>query len=264
MESLTVCTPTYNDVDTVHRALSSIENIADEIVVLDSFSDDGTREIVSRYNQSVIYDYEFEGFADLFRTAASKASNKWVLFVDADEEVRNGLRSEIKNVLKSPTKDAYQTTKCNRMWGKWMHTQHKPRPILARKDALQWDDALVGEEWLVQEGYDTGTLSNPIHHYAYDSIDEYIEKWMRYTSADALTEVRQNSKPSVIYFYLKGVLAVAYRYLWERAILDGWQGAFFSLMSGVFYVVVDAKMRQINSIKKNHDDWEEWWIENKL
>ncbi|WP_420182767.1 glycosyltransferase family 2 protein [Haloarcula sp. KBTZ06] len=264
MRPLSVCIATYNNSDTIRRALNSINSIADEIVVLDSHSSDGTRDIVKEYEKTAIYNYEFEGFADMFRTAAEKSSNEWVLFVDADEEVREDLAREIQNALHRPSKDAYRAEKQNRMWGQWMHATHKPRPILARKQALSWDDSLVGEEWEVRDGFSTGELRNPIHHYAYDDIDEYLEKWERYTAADALDEWRAGYTPSIPRYYLKGVAAFWYRYVYEKAILDGWQGLFFAVMSGVFYPVVDAKMRYIQTIQGQNENWEDWWIETKL
>jgi len=263
MEPLTVCTPTYNSADCVERALDSVTDIADEIVVLDSDSTDGTRDIVRDYDSVALYDYEFEGFAHMFRTAATKASNDWVLYVDADEEVREPMASEIRRKLTDPTKDAYETFKRNRMWGRWMHAKHKKRPILARVEALSWDDAIVGEEWRVRDGYDVGELEHPIHHYAYDSVDGYITKWMGYTAADALDEYESGRSSSLLYFYLKGAAAFNYRYFYERSVLDGWQGLFFSVMSAVFYPVVDARLRRIQKLQQERDDWREWWIENK-
>ncbi|GGK81181.1 glycosyltransferase family 2 protein [Haloarcula sebkhae] len=264
MRSLSVCIATYNNSDTIKRALDSINSLADEIVVLDSQSTDGTREIVNEYHEAVIYDYEFKGFADMFRTAAEKASNEWVLFVDADEEVKEALAHEIRVTLDEPSDDAYRAEKQNRMWGQWMHATHKPRPILARKQALSWDDSLVGEEWKVRDGFTSDELRNPIHHYAYDDIDEYLEKWTRYTAADALDECKAGYTPSIPKYYIKGIAAFWYRYIYEKAILDGWQGLFFATMSGVFYPVVDAKIRHIQTIQKQNEDWEEWWIDTKL
>lgn len=263
MEPVSVCTPTYNNADQVEIALDSVSSFADEIVVLDSNSTDGTREIVNKYEKTVLYDYEFEGFAHMFRTAAEKASNDWVLFVDADEEVGDRLAEEIRETLSSPAKDAYKTSKRNQMWGKWMHAEHKERPILARKEALDWDDSIAGEEWIVREGFTVGELNTPIFHYAYDGIDEYIEKWMRYTSSEALDSYRDGRSPSIPYFYLKGIGAFGYRYLYEKSILDGWQGLFFATMSAIFYPVVDAKIRQLKRVERQREDWEEWWVSEK-
>lgn len=264
MKPLTVCTPTYNDANTIRRAIESVSDLADEIVVLDSASDDGTLDIVQEYEQTVVNQHQFRGFADLFRTAADVASNKWLLFVDADEEVRSGLRREIGSILQNPQADAYLTTKKNKMWGRWMHSEHKERPIFAKKEALRWDNSLVGEKWVVEDEYETASLEHPIHHYAYEHIDEYVEKWMRYTSAEALDEVRNGNRPSTTRYLIKGVLAFGYRYFWEKGILDGWQGLFFAIMSGVYYLVVDAKMRSLQSIQSSRDDWDEWWIEQMI
>ncbi len=93
---------TKNEIRRIERALASVADWADEIVVVDSGSDDGTLEVVRKFTDRV-YHRDFEGFGQQYTYAHGLTKNKWVMYIDGDEEVSPELRDEIIGLFKTAT-----------------------------------------------------------------------------------------------------------------------------------------------------------------
>lgn len=261
IEPLSVCVTTRNVVDTIDTCLDSISELADEIVVLDSDSNDGTLEICRSYDAD-IYQYEFEGFADMFRTAISKASNDWVLLLDADEEVSSELKTEIERKLANPDSVAFEIPLKTQMFGDWVRTS-QTKTCLARKDVIEFRQDYIHPQMSVLSEYEDqiSTMTHPINHYTYDRVSEYIEKFDQYTSLEAIRHVDSGSRPSYLRFFTKAVGVCFYHLFVNRAILDGYRGILFGLLSFQYQMVTHAKIKDIDRLQKEEpDEWRDIWI----
>ena len=243
---VSVCTTTKNSAEDLNRLLSSIDGFADEIVIVDSNSTDGTIEIASDYKAKV-FQREFSGFADIKRFSIKKASNEWVWLLDADEEVPVDLLREVQSKLDNRGNNvAYEMNKKNLMFGKQTHIKHPKRPYLARKEVLEFENELINETLSVKDEYkhQVGTLDGDIIHHAYESVDEYMNKWNRYSTLEAKQIVQSGEPKPFIYYFMYGLAESIHHLFLSGGILDGWRGIFFSLMSLNYRIAVYGKIKQ--------------------
>ncbi len=201
MNKLSVTIITLNEEKRLETCLESVR-WADEIVIVDSFSSDRTIEIAKKFGCK-IFQKNFEGFGNLKNYAVSQASNTWVLNIDADERVSEGLEREIEEVLQDPKYDGYYIPrKCfvGKKWikyaGQWPDYQLR----LFRKDRGGFQDRLVHERVMVRG--DTACLRNPIIHRNYDSWHHYFVKSNFYSTKEA----QELLSKTLVWMYPFGVI----------------------------------------------------------
>jgi len=261
---ISVCVTTKNVEDTIDRCLQSVSGWAAEIVVIDSDSQDRTIDICESFDAK-IYQHEFSGFSDLYRTAISKAENEWVLILDADEEVSDPLQQEIIEELKSPTSIAYSIPLKTNMFDDWVRTSQS-KTCLGKRDCIEFRQEYVHSKMTVSEEYEgqVGALSSPIHHYTYDRVSDYLNKFDQYTSLEALRHFESEHTPNYLKFIAKAFAVAFYHLFINRAILDGYRGVLFATMSFQYQIVSHAKIRDIKRLKdEKPDNWKQYWIEEE-
>lgn len=186
---ITVCIICGNEIRNIERCLKSV-TWADEIVVVDSFSTDGTFEVVKKYTQNS-YRQEWLGYIGQKKFAASKASCPWIFFVDADEEVSDGLRAEIEKIFSVPIEAGLNGFACPRLvfyLGRWIrHGDWYPdmKLRLFRKAF----GSCGGEEphdRISVEGR-VENLANPLNHYTYASISDQLRQIDRFSTISSQT-----------------------------------------------------------------------------
>ncbi|NLA50083.1 MAG: glycosyltransferase family 2 protein, partial [Bacteroidales bacterium] len=109
----------YNEEKHIGKCLASLQGIVDEIIVVDSHSDDSTRDICSKFNVRFI-EHPFQGYVEQKNFALSFACNKYVLSLDADEELSEELRKSILEIKDNPESDAYKFNRFTNYCGRWM------------------------------------------------------------------------------------------------------------------------------------------------
>lgn len=121
MNPITVIILTYNEEENIQNALENIKNWANQVIVLDSFSNDKTLKIIQNYQVDLYYN-EFKNFKDqrTFALRKTKIINDWVLFLDADERLTSELKNEISNIIKSPQYDGYLIKRRFYFMGQWI------------------------------------------------------------------------------------------------------------------------------------------------
>ena len=121
MRAVSACMITFNNSRTVEKALKSVASWASEIIVVDSFSTDGTFEIAKKY-ATISEQRPWPGFRDQYNYCISKAKNDWVIFLDADEEISKELAEEIAERLEldAGAYDGYIAHRRNYYLGRWI------------------------------------------------------------------------------------------------------------------------------------------------
>ncbi|OGC82509.1 MAG: hypothetical protein A2W07_01875 [candidate division Zixibacteria bacterium RBG_16_43_9] len=233
---------TYNEEKNIQRCLESL-SWADEIVVVDSFSQDRTKDIASSFTDK-IFDLEWQGFGKQKEIARTKASYDWVLSVDADEVVSEKLREEIKSVInKNDSSDGYYIPRRSNFLGRWIkHSGWYPDYVLRlfRKHQTRFDDSPVHEK-LILDGK-AGFLRNEIRHYTDPDISHYLLKMDKYTTLSA-KKLLAEGKSLTLFDLLFRPMAIFFKmYLFKSGFLDGWQGFLLACFSSFHVFVKYAKL----------------------
>lgn len=178
-----------NSASTIARCLDSLR-FADEIVVVDAVSHDGTPAIAKAHGATV-FSNPWPGFAAQKQFAIDSATGEWVFLCDTDEEVTSELAAEIRKTVELPdTADGYRVQRRNQFLGKWITVGPWTDDFdlrLFRKSRGRMTEASV-HEGVVVDG-EVGTLRNLLNHYTHPTVAESIERLNRYTSLEARDRV---------------------------------------------------------------------------
>jgi glycosyltransferase involved in cell wall biosynthesis len=227
--SISVCIIARNEEANLPRTLASVR-WADEIIVLDSGSSDGTTDIARRFGASVFVE-EWKGFAAQKNSAVAKATCDWVLSLDADEEMSAELAQSIQQTTEaSGAFDGYLIARRNLFLGRWMrHGGFYPdrKLRLWKRQLGRFEERPVHETARVDGSI--GTLRGDLIHHAYPTLDGYLEHMNRYSSlgADLAVSKGQTSRNPLIFFCnvaMRPRLTFFYNYVLRLGILDGREG----------------------------------------
>ncbi|MGC2697208.1 MAG: glycosyltransferase family 2 protein [Candidatus Angelobacter sp.] len=235
--TLSVCIITLNEEANIARTLKSVKEIADEMIVVDSGSTDGTAGIAQSFGAKVFIE-PWKGFARQKNSSLEKASSDWVLSLDADEEVSPELAASIK-ALKSgaPQFAGYTMNRRNMYFGKWIRRSgYYPDPKLRmiRRGATQFELRDVHED-MKMEG-ELGHLDGDLIHHAYPTLESFIDHANRYSSLGADMVVRERKVEfSVVNIVLRPLVRFIWAYFFRLGFLDGREGLLV-LMNHAAYV----------------------------
>lgn len=240
---------TKNEESNLPRLLKSV-SWADEIVVVDSHSEDKTTEVAKQFGARV-HQMDWAGFGPAKQAAAEYATGEWLLSVDADEEVTPELASEIRSaVLGNGDIAGYYLPRRTSFLGRWIyHCGWYPDPVLRlfRKENGKFDDALVHERVLVSGP--TGQLKNELLHYSYPDLELYLEKLNRYTSLGAEEAWREGKRAGLMQILFKPPVTFVKHFVVKLGFLDGIEGFMLSILSAMSVLVKYAKLRQLSKTK---------------
>ncbi|OGO50381.1 MAG: hypothetical protein A2148_12325 [Chloroflexi bacterium RBG_16_68_14] len=242
--TLSVVTITLNEAHRLEQCYRSIA-WADEWVVVDSGSSDGTPELARQLGARV-YERPFDNFSNQWNYAGEQARGDWVLVLAADEEVSVGLRLEIEAVLGTeggPT--CYATPRKNLHFGRWLRYggQYPDWSLrLFRRGTAHW----VGDihEQLAYTGA-LGRLRHPIIHHSFLSLSDWIQKMDRQTSQEARFAFEAGGRASWLDVTVRPLFWFVRMYVARRGFLDGRPGLVHSMCTFVCIFFRHAKLREL-------------------
>ncbi len=230
-EKLSVLIPTLNEEENIAECISSLDALAEEIVVLDSYSTDHTVEI-ARSCGAVVHQRRFDNFAAQKNAGFDLLANDWVLIVDADERLTDALRAEIRAHLdRAPDKDGYRIPRDAYFAGRRVRCWSGGSVLrLFRKSKAKYAaDKTVHEELELQGSI--GALENPLLHYTFRSFDQYLPKvysFARLAAQDAYARGDRCNPGRLIFFPFFRFLRT---YILKGGILDGIPGVLIAGLS---------------------------------
>ena len=232
MMHLTAIVLTHNESAQIADCIKTLR-FADRIIVFDSYSTDDTVSIAQRSGAD-IFQHEFENYAEQ-RNAALDAADEmtdWVLFVDADERISDALAEEIREKIAYPDFAGWRLPRHNYIFGVltkgagW-YPDYQTRLLRVghatydRQRAVHEVVKLYGEE---------GTLRNPIIHYNYVDIEQFMNKQENYAQLDAQNLYAQGIAPGHHTFILQPLRQFYWRFVTLGGYRDGWHGLRLSLL----------------------------------
>ena len=236
MSHLTAIVLTYNEAEQIAECIKTLR-FADRIIVFDSFSTDDTVAIAQQCGAD-IFQHEFENYAEQ-RNAALDAADEmtdWVLFVDADERISEALAIEIRGKINVPDHAGWRLPRHNYIFGVltkgagW-YPDYQTR--LLRVGQAYYDTRRHVHEVVKLFG-EEGTLRNPIIHYNYKDIAQFLEKQERYAHFDAQSLYAQGIRPRPHSIILQPLRQFVWRYVTLHGYRDRWHGLRLSLMMARF------------------------------
>jgi len=248
MDKISVVINTLNEEKNLPRLLASVKDIADEIVVVDMKSDDKTVEIAKKAGV-LVFDHERTKYVEPARNyAISKAQGKWILVLDADEELTVGLSKELNKVRRNPNADYYRIPRKNIVFGKWLkHSRWWPDYNIRffKKGFVTWSEVIHSVPITKGDGLDLlEKEENSIIHYHYQTVEQYIERMNRYTTEQAKSLVDDNYKFKWQDLVKKPTNEFLSRYFFGQGYKDGVHGLALSLLQAFSEVMKYLKVWQ--------------------
>ena len=238
---LTAVVLTRNEEKNLDACLNSLK-FCDRILVIDDNSTDSTLKIVKRHKAEFITHSLNGDFSMQRNFALSVANPGWVLFIDSDEKVTEGLAGEIKNAVTRNDCTGFYLHRKDIIWGKQLQfgdTGNIKLLRLAKRSAGSWIGK-VHETWSV-EGH-TDTLKHPLLHYPHPSIDSFLSHLNNYSTLRA-EELKNNGvKSSLIQIILYPLGKFIYLYVIKLGILDGTAGFVHAMLMSFYSFLVKGKI----------------------
>ncbi len=235
---LSVVIITFNEIDYISDCIESIL-FADEIIVVDSFSTDGTWEYLLSHPKIKAIQHPFENFTRQKSFALEQASHDWIYFLDADERVTPALQKEIIETINNKNAaDAYWNYrsfmfKNSRLYFSGWQTDKIYR--LFKKSKCEFENDRIVHETLKVNGSE-GKLKEKLIHYSYKNYEDYKGKMIRYGELRAIEEFKKGKKWTIFHQYLRPAWKFINHYVVRMGILDGTKGIIICYLNalGVF------------------------------
>lgn len=250
MNSITACLITLDEESNLPRALHSLIGIADEIVVVDSGSRDGTREIAAEFGANVIT-RAWTDYADQKNFAAAAATNDWILSLDADEELDPELHQSLSEWKRGkPESAVYEFARRAFYLGGWIrHSGWYPdyQRRLYWRNAAEFSGTI--HESLRFKGK-AGRLRGNLRHYTFNSPAEHEEKVDRYSTLAARQMYASGRRHWFAGMWLAALWAWFRSCVLHGGFLDGPRGMRISRMAARYVRMKYRKLSQLEAQEK--------------
>jgi len=253
MNKLSVVIITLNEEKNIRRCLESVKEIADEIIIVDSYSTDATVQIAEEYGATVFLQ-NFLGYGAQKNLANRQATYDWILSLDADEELTPVLRESIARIKHEPAFNAYQFSRLTNYCGKWIkHSGWYPdkKVRLYNKHKGQWYSEQIHEHWeLYDDTEKVGEIKGDLLHYSYHSISDHIIRIEKFTELSSLAAVENGKKCSLLKLWFVPKWNFFRDYIMRLGFLDGAAGYTICKFTYYTYFVKYTKIRQYAFLKR--------------
>lgn len=247
-QKLTVAILTKNNADSINRAIASV-SWADEVILIDASTDETVilvEKLVPAKKLRVIRLAEEHDFAKLRNRALELAKYKWVLYLDADEEVSQNLKQEIETAIKDQETQGYSLSRQDFFLGRWLkfgETQNLLLLKLGRKNSGKWERR-VHEVWRINGA--VKTLKNPLLHYPHPTVGEFVARINRWTSLDAAEFYDSGGRSTFAKIIAYPAGKFLRNYFIKQGFRDGMPGLIFAVFMSFHSFLTRAKLYMLH------------------
>ncbi|MCB0417061.1 MAG: glycosyltransferase family 2 protein [Bdellovibrionaceae bacterium] len=247
MSGISAVVITRNEAGNIERCLESL-TFCDEIIVVDSHSEDETRAIAGKYTNQV-YTRDWKGYADQKNYAVGLCKNEWVLSVDADEQVTDELKNEILGKMESTPNNcvAYTVPRKTIHSGRWIrHGGWYPNRLIRffKKSSGHWVGSEIHERW--QPTGITEELQGHLKHYSFTSFADQVSRNNHYSTLGAELLRRQGKRASVFKMLNKPFWKFVETYFVKLGFLDGMPGFIIAISAAYSVFMKWAKLWEMD------------------
>lgn len=239
---------TFNEERNIERCIKSLQNVADEIVVLDSNSTDKTPEICKELGVT-FHQRAWEGYSASKNYLNSLASHDYILSIDADEALDEDLKDAIMKLKPLNDPEVYSVNRLTNYCGKWIkHSGWYPdvKIRLFPKDSSHWDGEFVHEELVYPANKTVLQLDGHLLHYSYYDFKDHRERADKYSTLTAQKMNSQGKKASPLKPILSGAARFVSMYILKLGFLDGYMGFKIAQISAQSNVFKYKELRRLN------------------
>lgn len=244
-EPLTIIVPAGNEEENIVSCLESCRPLADELIVVDSFSADKTVELASPIADTVVQ-HEYVNSAAQKNWIIPQAAHEWVMIVDADERITPGLRAEIEAVLANPMHDGYRIRRLNHFLGKPIrHCGWNRDTVLRlfRKSVGRYQERHVHAD--IEGCKSVGMLRGQLEHHTCNDLTRYMVKHDRYTTWAAKDRAKRTPRVRWYHLSLRPAWRFFKQYILRLGILDGKAGLMICWLSAHSVFMKYAKLLEM-------------------
>ncbi|MBL7919503.1 MAG: glycosyltransferase family 2 protein [Bacteroidia bacterium] len=248
MIKLSVVIITFNEEKNIERCLLSVKELADEIVVLDSFSKDNTQQICEKHGVK-FFQHAFDGHIQQKNRAITYASNDHVLSLDADEALDKTLQISISDIKKNFVKEGYYMNRLTNYCGHWVnHCGWYPDSKLRLWDRRKghWTGINPHDKYELFIGdKNAGHLKGDILHYSYYTLEDHYKQVEYFTNISAKEYFQKEKKAPLFKLIVNPVAKFIDHYLLKLGFLDGHAGFLISKISAYATWLKYKKLRNL-------------------
>lgn len=232
-EKLTAIIITLNEEKNIGRCLEAVSQVADEIIIVDSFSTDNTQTICEEYETKFVQN-KFVGYIEQKDYARSLASHDLILSVDADEILSNELISSVHKVKENPTSNAYTVNRLSYYVDRFIYHGHwfpDKKVRLFRKESGHWGGRNPHDQFIPDKSDKAPLLDGVVYHYTFNSIADHMSQANKFSEIGARELKDNNPLFLVIKALFSPIWGFFYGYIFRFGFLDGWYGLIISIIS---------------------------------
>jgi glycosyltransferase involved in cell wall biosynthesis len=225
MQQLSVSIIAFNEELNIARCIESVLAVADEIIIVDSFSTDQTLEICTRYPVKIIQNH-FGGYIEQKNFALSCCNFPYILSLDADEALSPELIGSINKVKQQPDKDGYTMNRLTNYCGKWIHHcgwyPDKKLRLFNKKGS--WGGTNPHDKLVLPAGSKVTHLKGDILHYSYYTMNDHMDQIKKFTEIGAVEAYKNGGRSSIFKIIYKPALKFFRDYFLKLGFMDGIYG----------------------------------------
>ncbi len=223
---LSVVIITFNEEKNIERCLTSVKPIADDVVVVDSFSTDKTKLICIENNARFV-EHQFDGHIEQKNWALTQAKHQYVLSLDADEALTPELQEAILQVKNNWQYDGYSFNRLTNFCGTWIkHCGWYPDKKLRLWDITKgkWGGMNPHDKVIMDKGATTHHINKDILHYSFYTVEQHLKQIDYFTDISSKAAFEKGKKSNAFIIFYKSTFKFFRDYFLKQGFLDGYHG----------------------------------------